>query len=560
VDFFNCSTGNPLTEYVKQRAADPDVASAASFQTARKWITECLDSHKDCPKQNHSAGLWNFGRRRRSPLPTRVLDLFTNLGSGRVKLHLSRRGERGDYVALSYCWGKTPQVKTDDVKTLNEFTHRGIETGRLPKTLQDAIYCTRQLRIRYLWIDSLCIIQKDSDDKAMEISKMHQIYKSAIVTLSAAIATDCGQGFLQMRDGVRSSLEAFQLPVLLNHDGDTPPLGLIFLCPEEDLGYNVKDFGEEPINTRAWTLQESWLSPRLLIYGAGPLKWQCLTKSLTHGNEWPKGVNISAMFYFSNRIQFFKEPTMPQPYMDMSEDEFRKLVQNRFLRDWKPIVSEFSRRSLSEPDDKLPALSGVAAEFNRLTGDVYLAGLWKGSLPWGLLWHRVPHESTVQPQKSTYRSPSWSWASTEDPISFEEPLMFPEADTQVTVHSASTTPVNPLMLFGKLKEGHLDLTSPMRWMTWPQVAQRFIIVLSESPHTFWDYIIPDGGAANPDFTAHVVKPSRQNSQLLQYQDDDIITGLLDFRGRDETTTPAVVRKIPPHCFCILSSSAWVLTQ
>lgn len=34
----------------------------------------------------------------------------------------------------------------------------------LPKTGQDAVFIVRKLGFRYLWVDSLCIIQDDEDD------------------------------------------------------------------------------------------------------------------------------------------------------------------------------------------------------------------------------------------------------------------------------------------------------------------------------------------------------------------------------------------------------------
>jgi hypothetical protein len=41
----------------------------------------------------------------------------------------------------------------------------GVEIDRPPQTLKDAVYVTRRLGIRYLWIDALCIIQDSPEDK-----------------------------------------------------------------------------------------------------------------------------------------------------------------------------------------------------------------------------------------------------------------------------------------------------------------------------------------------------------------------------------------------------------
>ena len=60
---------------------------------------------------------------------------------------------------------------------------RQIDVNSLPKTIMDAIKCTEQLGLKYLWVDSLCIIQDSAEDKAKEISRMSNIYQNAYVSL-----------------------------------------------------------------------------------------------------------------------------------------------------------------------------------------------------------------------------------------------------------------------------------------------------------------------------------------------------------------------------------------
>ena len=66
--------------------------------------------------------------------------------------------------------------------------------------------------------------------------------------------------------------------------------------------------------------------------------------------------------------------------------------------------------------DKLPAISGIAKWLaNRfLIGDIYLAGLWYSQLPRDLLWyqcHSFPITQDQALEPSSYRAPSWTWAS-----------------------------------------------------------------------------------------------------------------------------------------------------
>lgn len=263
-------SGNSLADrYITQRAASPIVSSAAVYQIARELISNCCRGHDACPRENNTQ------------LPTRVLDLSSTHSN--IALLYETKGIQGRYAALSYCWGKAKQQIMTTRKTL-ESGDLQIKIQHLPKTLQNAISVTGELGIKYLWIDSLCIIQNDNDDKAREIFQMPAIYKSAIVTTSAAIADECNKGFLDDRKEIAMRVEySFRLPLIRDITADNPARSDIFLCTDSNFGYTIKDFENEPIDYRAWTFQEAWLSPRLLIYGSGQVQWRCLSKKLTYG-------------------------------------------------------------------------------------------------------------------------------------------------------------------------------------------------------------------------------------------------------------------------------------
>lgn len=68
-----------------------------------------------------------------------------------------------------------------------------------PRTFRDAILITRALGYRYLWIDSLCIIQ-DSEDWFHEASTMGDVYSNSQCTLAAIYAYNSTEGLLRPRD------------------------------------------------------------------------------------------------------------------------------------------------------------------------------------------------------------------------------------------------------------------------------------------------------------------------------------------------------------------------
>jgi hypothetical protein len=64
----------------------------------------------------------------------------------------------------------------------------------MPQNFQDAVFMTRALRSRYIWIDSLCIIQDSPEDWAREGSEMDKVYNFARLTLGATSASNSGLG------------------------------------------------------------------------------------------------------------------------------------------------------------------------------------------------------------------------------------------------------------------------------------------------------------------------------------------------------------------------------
>jgi hypothetical protein len=78
-------------------------------------------------------------------------------------------------------------------------------------------------------------------------------------------------------------------------------------------------------------------------------------------------------------------------------------------------VENYTRRELSNSEDKLLAISAIARKLQELSGNEYVAGLWKHALPTLLLW-RVYATGKRYPK---YVAPSWPWASIAGAINFE---------------------------------------------------------------------------------------------------------------------------------------------
>ncbi|KAF2500607.1 HET-domain-containing protein [Lophium mytilinum] len=306
-------------------------------------------------------------------MPSRVIDIGTKQPISFVRLHWTEENEVGQYAALSYCWGGEPPIKSTS-STVQDFTD-GIRFSWFPQTLQDAMVVANKLGIRYIWIDCICIIQDDPEDVSREIGKMPSIFQEAYITISASSARNVQEGFLQPRPSV--SKTCMKLPF------ETPAGKSGSILIEEPHRYTPE---KNPISLRAWTLSEHILSPRILDYGSEDVWWIC----------------------GSTKTSLDDEP------MDVSTDQ----SQNKqfSLDSWRSTLRDYTRRFLTFPGDKFPAISGVAADFGAVYQSDYLAGLWKSALPKDLLWSSARSDIS---RPTVHRAPSWSWAAVDGEVSYK---------------------------------------------------------------------------------------------------------------------------------------------
>lgn len=167
----------------------------------------------------------------RASLPRRVLDLGSDQLSGVVLYET--QGEKNLYVTLSHCWGTETGSLIQSTKSNYNDRKQGIAWSQLPATFQDAINITRALNIRYLWVDSLCIIQGDVLDWEEQSALMAGIYSNCYVNLAATHAPNATGGLFSERwipsthkdrgDRMRRSVESHPIPDATspsNHHGD----------------------------------------------------------------------------------------------------------------------------------------------------------------------------------------------------------------------------------------------------------------------------------------------------------------------------------------------------
>jgi len=162
-----------------------DPPSDINRQTVFEWLRECIADHLDCRPPEGT-----------KKLPKRLGDVGDLSHTG-IKLISATAGH--NYVTLSHCWGtENPFVAT---KATEATLRSHIRWKDLPLSFQDAIRVTRWLGQRYIWIDSICIVQDDDKDWDEESAKMADIYSGCELTIAASRAAGCREGSLQHRPG-----------------------------------------------------------------------------------------------------------------------------------------------------------------------------------------------------------------------------------------------------------------------------------------------------------------------------------------------------------------------
>ena len=401
------------------RPINPEMGTKASVNVVQEWIRQCTQSHSNCPAKESVP-----------QLPTRVIDVG-DIGDAQEPRVLVTNGQYAQYACLSYCWGG-PQPSTLTKATLEEL-QQAIPLDSLPHSLQDAIWWTRQLRLRYLWIDSLCIIQDDEFDKAREITAMESIYRSAFITLSAAKARTCHNGFRQPSQPPGFPDSPYTWAEIFFPSPDGSGVGTLIAQPMRS--YNPS---HEWLHMRGWTLQESLLSSRMLTFGSWQMYWTCLDAEFVNGGS----------------LDLFIDPPIrlnQEVFMAAGNNPLRDRASVYQL--WIRIVEQYVKRRLSRWEDRLPALAGIAVPFQRTLGadEAYVLGLWLGDMPRCLAW-RVSHSEATDPEEdgdhivaAAVREPgTWSWASMRSevfwiwsegvPLSDDRSIL-PVTETRIVAHN-----------------------------------------------------------------------------------------------------------------------------
>ncbi|KAM7212507.1 hypothetical protein V8F06_012129 [Rhypophila decipiens] len=381
----------------------PELGGALHIKILSLWLEACDANHSCFPKSDPKF------------LPTRLIDVSPDSTANTVCLLYSTESldVSTHYLALSHRWGpphldttsdqplqakkkvRTTQISDTKSTSGTVLLHREITVESLPATFHDAILITRGLGVRYLWIDSLCIIQDSPEDWMRESTLMESVFSGAYCTIAAASASGTDDGFLRNR-------QERERKIVVMRGNDE-------ICPEFYVSEMVDDFeqdvGQNELQRRGWVLQERALSRRTIHFAARQTYWEC-----------GEGVRCETLTKTNNdKAAFLGDAYFPS-YAD-------KLSKGKRIMIIQGLYEQYSAMGLTYARDRPAAIRGLEARLIKTIGGPGGFGIFRQHLHRYLLWRRASENGPGLQRVTDFLPPStpppsWSWMAYSGEIKY----------------------------------------------------------------------------------------------------------------------------------------------
>ena len=394
-----------------------EVGGHVNIQLVKHWLEECRKhQHYQATKERHADGLFSHEH------PFRLIDVIDEC--------LVQRVETCDYVALSYVWGQRPTILApgDNAevapillttkknkkslslrKSLSQMRKASSSSGRIPRTVRDAMEFTRKIGMRYLWVDTLCIVQNDRKDMTRLIERMDDVYNNAALTIIAAAGSDADAGLrgISPRTGYPIT------PARIVDSSDGRKLNLSLRLPSL-----CEEVRGSTWHTRGWAFQEQTLSRRCLYFTAEETFFHCAEV------QWREGYVCGETRRENLHVQVRTGPPWWNPKLkrDLDPTPYYYLGgadQHLDVQDYQRAVQDYSRKNLTFSHDVLNAFGAIFNRFERLGNTPKLSirqaqGIPAHFLFQALLWFPSDgsQRRTCGPNQlkgSMERFSTWSW-------------------------------------------------------------------------------------------------------------------------------------------------------
>lgn len=408
-----CHIDAPAAIYndVTGRYVGENHLSSDYIKRIKGWLLGCSSHPKCCITMSGSRTL----DASNASLPTRCIQVLRN------GCRIAETGMlTGSYITLSHRW--TPVTERSRTTTSNIEARRvggALWLKELPKLFTDTIDLARKLKISYIWIDSLCIVQQGDDgaDWQRESVRMGEYYQKALVTIAATSGSN-NIGLIPPRTSLAPKI--VRLPYWNSRTGSREGYFYVYLYSTKVYQQYDSSVLQTELFQRGWVFQEFLLSRRILYFTITGAWFECQQDSPCNEQgelveSWASNDNSTAV----NIQQLHKRSIM---------------FQTGFIWHlWYRLMESYSVLSFTEPNkDRLTALSGIASEFMEAMrlhapsqavggGMEFVSGLWMYDLHRGLLWEQQQQPQQQQSpanyaSRRLSRFPSWSWASITCPV------------------------------------------------------------------------------------------------------------------------------------------------
>lgn len=422
--------------------------SPRNIRLLREWLADCQSHHDECKRGTYSGKTYDKDSTT-TYLPFRVIDVGSTASTTgeNARLYTAESRTLGRYMTLSHCWGKVIPPRLTR-KTVDAW-HERLPDEELPQTFRDAIWLTRELGERFLWIDSLCIVQDDPAELQTQIGLMGAIFEESFCTIAAvdakgsdgAQASDSGL-FISGPDNVK--IAKFQVEVTASgednndhqHADTAEELCEVRLqeAPKPAYPFPLR-LEAKAWHSRGWVFQERELSRRCIFFTEDDLGWRCnryweTEQTGVPERRWHRGdYNMDSS----------------TAYGGVSYDS-----EFNLRKTWQNAVNKYSRTKLTFDSDKHNALMGFEERLTTRFGHVFHNGIvdfgQNENTLCQLLW--IPEVS--RGELNSIRFPSWSWMNVKGSAKWahSEYLIYPELLAQVKFGDPESDGMQDLHLSG----------------------------------------------------------------------------------------------------------------
>ncbi|KAK8223227.1 heterokaryon incompatibility protein-domain-containing protein [Phyllosticta capitalensis] len=419
------ATTNPNAAWTDHFQARKIHQEASKIGLIQGWLNQCLHGHEDdcrqkfelrdksfskIAKESHF-GVIDVVEMRLSSLPLRSKKksgrsrwtedtLYESDTSSDEFEDATTVGPESDasqyepYVALSYVWGsKEDQEAFEDLRTsLKNVLIRGTPNAleedmkKMPKSIQSSVELVRRLGYRYLWIDSICIVQDSKRSWKWNSEVMDCIYSNAEFTICAADGSNAKTGLVALDPPEETQEQNEQII-----ERCAPRVRLTIARDVES------QVASSTWNKRAWTFQKRLLSPRCLIFTQGRIFFQCRAATFSEDIVTPHKTTRASAW----SLDLINSPLV-----------LLKKLQDRPFWFFMNSVELYSGRSLTKSKDILAAFKGVLNLIDNAMSGPSAFGLPTSHFDLALLW--TPKKA-LKRRKGDDRDdfPSWSWCGWE---------------------------------------------------------------------------------------------------------------------------------------------------